>query len=845
MDVAVAGSVCKGGAFDETKLAPFGEHPARNEIAFTSTDSASSNLPTPYSSLACSSTDAISIGGVGEVMASQPDVEEIALCVLPCVTTSARAYKTWRLESSWFFGEALGSCTGGGSRRRGFVRSTGSCRAEQFATHAALANAAVDMRQQRLGVCGLNERFLDGADAFDKFFESAAKTADEPLLAIDLGTLARAWRGAQSSLSLRSVHLLRTMEETVCIVKPDAVLAGLTDRVLAAAEEDGFYVVRRAEKRLTPARARAFYAHLEGTNAFRPACEFLSSGPVVCAVLSKVNAVNAWRERVGPTDPVTARETSPTTIRAQLGVDKLRNVVHASSSHVNAAREKAFLFPTGPKQGLVPKEYLLETLVMPGLVEALGEMYVAQPTNPYTWMARWFDNNAEINSQTILEEWPTPVLRPNDALQEASNPKETHKIQILGPPMYEGTWNFRRCKDRDPIYGVGACDADGLRSIINGLRKSGHDEICYFFLENKPVVFIGGEPVVVVANGGEEDAGGTGSTTAPYAPQSHTYSTTTNSPFELERMESRLRSDVCASADAAAEQGGGVGGQVRVLGGVVDEGLLTTGTGTNIRRAAPSIREVDTKQIEFDLQKNGGVPDPRTLSTVKQVFHALHVTRSETEFIRAPTPRHGTPTEHSFERIVEQCMQVSEDAALVFGCCDGIDRTTTGMIAGCLVWRGRSGALEQFRNEIGDEKINAPNKMRPGFEECEFSSVTYLVEQLSEFGLGDAKRVLDVAINACDALFDLRSAVNKNRVAAFEVSRDANKKDNAQNENKSIGVPAEKIRVGLLQLERYCWLLVFAAYCVDRGASGFDVTFGQWTRQREGLRPKSNDMALA
>ena len=93
----------------------------------------------------------------------------------------------------------------------------------------------------------------------------------------------------------------------MCIVKPDAVLAGLTDRVLGAAEDDGFYVVRRAEKRLTPARARAFYQHLEGTNAFRPAAEFLASGPVVVAVLSKVDAVRAWRERVGPTDPDVAR----------------------------------------------------------------------------------------------------------------------------------------------------------------------------------------------------------------------------------------------------------------------------------------------------------------------------------------------------------------------------------------------------------------------------------------------------------------------------------------------------------------------------------------------------------
>jgi hypothetical protein len=53
-------------------------------------------------------------------------------------------------------------------------------------------------------------------------------------------------------------------------------------------------------------------------------------------------------------------------------VDALRNVVHGSGTVQDAAREKAFMFPQGPLPSLIPKEYLLETLVMPGLVEALG-----------------------------------------------------------------------------------------------------------------------------------------------------------------------------------------------------------------------------------------------------------------------------------------------------------------------------------------------------------------------------------------------------------------------------------------------------------------------------------------
>ena len=64
----------------------------------------------------------------------------------------------------------------------------------------------------------------------------------------------------------------------------------------------------------------------------------------------------------------------------------------------------------------------------------------------------------------IAEEWPSPCLRPRDALEEAASAESCHVRSILGAPMYDGTWNFRRCKDRDPVYGVGACDVDGARA---------------------------------------------------------------------------------------------------------------------------------------------------------------------------------------------------------------------------------------------------------------------------------------------------------------------------------------------------------------------------------------------
>ena len=636
----------------------------------------------------------------------------------------------------------------------------------------------------------------------------------------------------------------------MCIVKPDAVLAGLTDRVLGAAEDDGFYVVRRAEKRLTPARARAFYQHLEGTNAFRPAAEFLASGPVVVAVLSKVDAVRSWRERVGPTDPDVARELHPKSIRAQLGVDALRNVAHASATVKDAAREKAFLFPSGPLPGLVPKEYLLETLVMPGLVEALGELYVAQPSDPYAWMAHWFAVNDPPTAE-IAEEWPSPCLRPRDALEEAASAESCHVRSILGAPMYDGTWNFRRCKDRDPVYGVGACDVDGARAVVNGLRKSGHREIAWVFLADEPLVYVGGEPVVVALNAADEREASAKKDLSFRASLESTLTnaaTATKNSFELERLEARLKSDVLASAAAAAaEAGGGAAGFVRVLG---TRG--GTGTGTGTRRTAPSVREVDEAQIEHDAKRNGGIPDPRALASAADVFAALGKTGSAASYLRAPVAARAAPSERQFERVVSHLLSVDEDAALVFACNDGVHRATVGMVAGCLVWRARLGELEAFRDEpndageTGERSFTTSGRTgRPDYDACEFFPVTSMLERLSPLGLSRAKEALDAAIDTCDAVFDVRAAAGKCRAAAAD-ARDAKKEKMDGDEDRvDAGAAAEHARKGLACLERYCWLLLFAAYCVDCGSAGFDTSFGAWTRSRWSLRPKTGDMVLA
>ena len=120
-----------------------------------------------------------------------------------------------------------------------------------------------------------------------------------------------------------------------------------------------------------------------------------------------------------------------------------------------------------------------------------------------------------------------------------------------------------------------------------------------------------------------------------------------------------------------------------------------------------------------------------------------------------------------------------------------------------------------------------------------------MLEGLSPLGLSRAKEALDAAIDTCDAVFDVRAAAGKCRAAAADARAAKKEKMDGDEDGVDAGAAAEHARKGLACLERYCWLLLFAAYCVDCGSAGFDTSFGAWTRSRWSLRPKTGDMALA
>ena len=133
---------------------------------------------------------------------------------------------------------------------------------------------------------------------------------------------------------------MSTTERTLVLVKPDGVRRGLAGEVLRRVEAKGYRIVALDLRTATRGLLEAHYAEHVGKPFYEPLVEFMSSGPVVAAV------VEGWRALMGTTDPTKA---APGSVRGDLGRDwggKVQeNLVHGSDSPESAEREISIWFP--------------------------------------------------------------------------------------------------------------------------------------------------------------------------------------------------------------------------------------------------------------------------------------------------------------------------------------------------------------------------------------------------------------------------------------------------------------------------------------------------------------------
>tara|TARA_X000001036_G_scaffold336450_1_gene315359 strand:+ start:37 stop:447 length:411 start_codon:yes stop_codon:yes gene_type:complete len=134
---------------------------------------------------------------------------------------------------------------------------------------------------------------------------------------------------------------MNNIEQTLSIIKPDAVERNIENEIKEMFKNKGFKINKEKKIQIEKSEAEKFYKVHETKPFYNDLCSYLSSGPIVVMILEKKNAVIANRELMGATNPKDADEG---TIRKKYGISIDKNSVHGSDSPENAKIEIDFFF---------------------------------------------------------------------------------------------------------------------------------------------------------------------------------------------------------------------------------------------------------------------------------------------------------------------------------------------------------------------------------------------------------------------------------------------------------------------------------------------------------------------
>ena len=134
---------------------------------------------------------------------------------------------------------------------------------------------------------------------------------------------------------------MSSIEQTLSIIKPDAVERNLENEIKEMIKSNGFRILKEKKIQIEKSEAEKFYKVHETKPFYNDLCTYLSSGPIVVMTLEKENAVTGNRELMGATNPKDALEG---TIRKKYGISIDKNSVHGSDSPENAKIEIDFFF---------------------------------------------------------------------------------------------------------------------------------------------------------------------------------------------------------------------------------------------------------------------------------------------------------------------------------------------------------------------------------------------------------------------------------------------------------------------------------------------------------------------
>ncbi len=136
---------------------------------------------------------------------------------------------------------------------------------------------------------------------------------------------------------------MNNIEQTLSIIKPDAVERNLDSQIKEMFRTNGFTIIQEKKIQIEKQEAEKFYKVHQTKPFYNDLCTYLSSGPIVVMILEKENGIIANRELMGSTNPKDAAEG---TIRKKFGISIDKNSVHGSDSAENAKIEIDFFFKT-------------------------------------------------------------------------------------------------------------------------------------------------------------------------------------------------------------------------------------------------------------------------------------------------------------------------------------------------------------------------------------------------------------------------------------------------------------------------------------------------------------------
>lgn len=440
--------------------------------------------------------------------------------------------------------------------------------------------------------------------------------------------------------------------------------------------------------------------------------------------------------------------------------------------------------PASDKEKLATAASLLKATTIAEkccLAEVIAEL--AQTSTMPPDLTSWLCSRLRSFEPTVTLDYPEPVLQ--DLVMKCDEFANIHLLKSERP--HPDVWNFRKTNtDNLPVFGSGQCHLEGLAYVAKDLNKQGFKNVLWFNMREEPVVFLDGQACAPrTANNLNENV-------------EHL---TGIQGRELDAMEKRLRDD-CAAAAAASS-----GRTLPVF--YQDE------KGGNIEKQLPV-----TKERSFHVR-----------GAYEWVMNQAGV--AQVKYSRVPIADETAPEEQDFDQLVRQLKAVASgglknDTALVFNCQMGRGRTTTGMVcASILLLAARGWSLPRDAPKLPEPKAAGRNLKRG-----EFTSVLELLGLIDKASLSDyavkarmakegrglkAKLLTDQCCDDCSHAQNMVEAIIQCTEAASKA------------EPGTARSPEFWSRRAQNYLERYAYIILFAAYALEEVHNGFESSFSEWS----------------